>query len=142
MTCGTANCNTPYVVYLIQCCQCGNQYVGQTAQSIERRLQRHLSAIRDRHHPGVLQEHFRRGECSGIDNILFQILHVITPNINDNPHIIQDKLKSLEFLWMDKLKCESLEFLWMDRLKCEYPQGLNWARYDPVERHKYYQLGT
>ena len=31
---------------------------------------------------------------------------------------------------------QSVESLWMDRLKCKYPQGLNWAKYDPTKRYK------
>ena len=67
---GTGNCNTPRVVYLIQCKRCGRQYVGQTAQSLRARLAKHLMAIKSRGQAGVLHEHFRRGECAGI-NIIY-----------------------------------------------------------------------
>ena len=120
---GTANCDTNFVVYLIQCNQCGKQYVGQTSQSLKRRIARHLKAIRDRQHPGALQEHFRRDECTGIENVKVQPLQVITPNSNDTSRQIEDKLKQHESHWME-------------RLKCEYPQGLNWAKYDPARRYK------
>ena len=33
-------------------------------------------------------------------------------------------------------KLKSVESLWMDRLKCKYPQGLNWAKYNPAKRYK------
>ena len=33
-------------------------------------------------------------------------------------------------------KLKSVESLWTDRLKCKYPQGLNWAKYNPTKRYK------
>jgi len=117
-----ANCNTQYVIYLIQCNHCGKQYVGQTGQSLKNGIKKHLNAIRDRHRPSALQEHFRRTECYYINNLSIQVLHVLTPHTNETPKSIENKLKSLELLWIDR--------------------GLNWARYDPASRHQYYQLNT
>ena len=116
-----ATCDTPNVVYLIQCKNCGRQYVGQTLRSLKARFAKHLQAIKDRYRPGVLQEHFRRGECGSIDNITLQLLYKL-PHTHDTPENIEESLKQHETLWID-------------RLKCEYPQGLNWARYDPTKRH-------
>ena len=124
-----ANCDTQYVIYLIECNHCGKQYVGQTGQSLKNRIKKHLNAIKDRHRPGTLQEHFRRRECHYTNNLSIQVLHVLTPHRNKTPESIENKLKSLELLWID-------------RLKSEYPQGLNWARYDPANRHQYYQPNT
>ena len=118
---GSANCDTPRVVYLIQCKRCGRQYVGQTSQSLRRRFTRHLQAIRNTHQPGVLHEHFRKDRCAGTDNITIQILHVITSTVHDTAEQTETNLKNYESLWMN-------------RLKCEYPQGLNWAKYDPRKR--------
>ena len=118
---GTANCDTPAVVYMIQCKQCGRQYVGQTSQSLRMRFSRHLRAIKNQHQPGVLQEHFRKNKCAGTHNISIQILHTITPKEGDTPRDTENALKQLESLWMQ-------------RLKSEYPQGLNWAKYDPMNR--------
>ena len=118
---GQVTCDTPNIVYLIQCRICGRQYVGQTQQSLKARFAKHLQAIRDRHRPGVLQEHFRRGECAGVENIRIQLLHAIS-NTDSTPEDTEESLKQLETLWID-------------RLKCEYPQGLNWVRYDPMRRH-------
>lgn len=69
------------------------------------RLAKHLRAIRDRHRPGVLQEHFRRGECAGIDNITIQPLYKL-PNTDDTPEGNEESLKQHETLWIDRLKCE------------------------------------
>ena len=119
---GHATCDTQYVVYLIQCKKCGRQYVGQTQKSLKARYAKHLQAIRDRRRRGVLQEHFRDGSrCSGINNITIQLLHRVIPDSVDTPEAIEENLKHLETLWID-------------RLKCEFPQGLNWKRYDPQSR--------
>ena len=118
---GTGNCNTPRVVYLIQCKRCGRQYVGQTAQSLRARLAKHLTAIKSRGQAGVLHEHFRRGECAGINNISVQLLETITPKKQETAEQIEEQLKQLESLWMG-------------RLKSEYPQGLNWAKHNPKRR--------
>ena len=56
---GQATCDTPCVVYLIQCKICGLQYVGQTQKSLKARFAKHIQAIRDRQKRGVLQKHFR-----------------------------------------------------------------------------------
>ena len=114
---GAGDCNTPRAIYLIQCKHCGRQYVGQTAQPLRFRIAKHLTAIRNRHQPGVLHEHFRRGDCAGTNNVSVQFLDVIVPTDGDT----EQQLKRLESLWME-------------RLKSEYPQGLNWAKYDPKER--------
>ena len=118
---GQSNCDTNNMVYLIQCKKCGRQYVGQTQLPLKARYAKHLQAIKDRHRPGVLQEHFRRGDCHGIANILIQPLHVMT----NNGHTTASMEEAL------KLQ----ETLWIDRLKCEYPQGLNWVRHDPTKRY-------
>jgi len=47
ITCGLANCNTKYVVYMIQCKKCNKQYVGQTGQSLRQRIAAHLRNFRD-----------------------------------------------------------------------------------------------
>ena len=123
---GNANCNTQYTIYLIQCRQCGRQYVGQTAQPLKKRILKHINAIKDKNRPGTLHEHFRAGKCSNTKNLSLQVLHVLLPEKEDTPEMIESNLKSLETLWID-------------RLKSEYPQGLNWARYDPVSRHRFYK---
>ena len=121
---GRANCNTPHVVYLIQCKSCKKQYVGQTTQSLKMRFARHLTAIRNTRVPGTLHEHFRPNRpCHGINNITIQLLQTITPHDGETTNSIENKLKKLETLWIR-------------RLKCVHPQGLNWIEYDPKQRYK------
>ena len=129
LTHGTADCNTPFIVYLIQCGKCGKQYVGQTSQSLRNRFTKHFKAIQNPYQPGTLHEHFRTNKCNSIDNISITILHVITPTEHDTCKEIENQLKKFESLWMD-------------RMKCEYPQGLNWAKHDPVKRYMHYKINT
>ena len=53
-------CDTPYIVYLIQCRRCGRHYVGQTRKSLKARYATHLRNIKDTDSEGALQDHFRR----------------------------------------------------------------------------------
>ena len=40
--CGAADCNTKRVIYMIQCRNCGKQYVGQTQQEFNERQKREV----------------------------------------------------------------------------------------------------
>ena len=93
-----------------------------TQKSLKARFARHIQAIKDKHHPGALEEHFRKDKCSSIENVTMQPLHRVIPRINDTPEHIENTLKQHETLWID-------------RLKCEYPQGLNSIRQDPMTRY-------
>ena len=121
---GTAQptCDTPCVVYLIQCKICGLQYVGQTLKSLKARFAKHIQAIGDRQKRGVLQEHCRYGRCGNINNIKLQMLHTLTPGDNDTPRQTEETLKQLETLWIN-------------RLRSEFPQGLNCINYDSTVRY-------
>ena len=119
---GQATCDTPCVVYLIQCKVCGLQYVGQTQKSLKARFATHIKAIRDSQKRGVLQEHFKFGRCGNIKNIKLQMLHTLTPGDNDTARQTEETLKQLETLWIN-------------RLRSEFPQGLNWINYDSTVRY-------
>lgn len=93
----TGNCNTSQVIYLIQCRQCGRQYVAQTAQSLRARVAKHLTAIRNRHQHGVLHEHYRRGDCAGTNNNMsVQFLDIITSKEGDTTEHIEQQLKKTQ----------------------------------------------
>ena len=118
---GQVTCDTPYIVYLIQCRRCGKQYVGQTQKSLKARYAKHLRNIKDKHSNGVLQDHFRKNVCGDVDNITMQLLHRVIPQDHQTQAQIEETLKRIETLWMD-------------RLMCVFPQGLNWLRYDATTR--------
>ena len=60
ITHGRAMCDTPYIVYLIQCRRCGRHYMGQTRKSLKARYATHLRNIKGTDSEGALQDHFRR----------------------------------------------------------------------------------
>ena len=66
-----ANCNTRHVVYLIQCSNCKHQYVGQTFNSIKRRLVQHLANIKNKK-ATPLYEHFQPHVCGTERNVQIQ----------------------------------------------------------------------
>jgi len=113
------------VVYLIQCKKCGRQYVGQTGKSLKERLYKHLQKIKYNKEANTLHEHFNRGTCKGVHNMIVQILQAVDCTNLSNEQI-ETELKTIELLWID-------------RLMSEYPQGLNYARQDQIKRHMYYK---
>ena len=120
---GESNCDTPYIAYLIQCKKCNRQYVGQTSQSLKMRFNRHLIQFGNHQIPGTLHEHFRPGKsCHGIHNIASNHYTSSYPN-----RVIATNKSN---------KLKNLEKLWMNRLKCVFPQGLNWLEDDPRTRYR------
>ena len=97
ITCGVANCNTKQVVYMIQCKKCGQQYVGQTGQSLKERFKKHLQKIKHNKEANTLHKHFNRGACKGVHNM---IVHILNHN-NLSSEQIESELKRIELLWMD-----------------------------------------
>ena len=104
---GEATCDTPYIVYLIQCKHCNKQYVGQTQKSLKAWYAKHLRNIKDKHSNGVLQDHFRKNLCGNIDKITIQLLHRVIPQDHKTQAQIEEKLKRIETLWIDRLMCLS-----------------------------------
>ena len=125
VTRGVVDCNTKYVVYLIECRKCGRQYVGQIGQLLRDRFSRHLHRITDYRIPSTLHEHFVRGTCRGTHNVRVQVLHVL-----DNTGLLAEQTET---------ELKKIELLWMDRLMSEYPQELNHTRQDKIKRYMYYK---
>ena len=95
ITRGDADCNTKYVVYLIECRKCGRQYVGQTGQSLRERFSRHLHRIINYNIPSTLHEHFARGACRGAHNVRVQVLQVLD-NTGLSAEQTKTELKKIE----------------------------------------------
>ena len=51
-------CSSSNIIYLISCRKCGIQYVGETAQPLNKRMNNHRTAIRGKKNT-ILHEHFR-----------------------------------------------------------------------------------
>jgi len=129
ITRGLADCNTRYVVYMIQCRRCDLQYVGQTSQSLKERMIRHMQKIDNTNDSNTLHDHFRKRQCRGTQNIIIQVLHVLETNRDGKALPMRERETELK----------KIELLWMDRLMSEYPQGLNCKRHDDEERYMYYK---
>ena len=89
--------------------------------SLKARYATHLRNIKDTDSEGALQDHFRKDVCGSVDNITVQLLHRLTPRSNKTQAQIEENLKRIETLWID-------------RLMCVFLQGLNWLRYDATTR--------
>jgi len=121
-----ADCNTKFIIYLIQCKKCHKQYIEQTAQPLRNRLSRHIQKIKDTKEHSIIHEHFRPNKCSSLEHLSVQILDVIDHKNHKN-------YKETE------LALKRRESLWINRLRSEYLQGLNQLQYDATIRYKSYK---
>ena len=68
----TLNCSTSNCIYLITCCRCGLQYVGETVQSLRDRFSGHRTGIKNPFADNrckVLSKHFGVGLCRNANYI-------------------------------------------------------------------------
>ena len=61
-----ANCSSSNVIYLITCARCGQQYVGQTSNTIHVRVLQHLGTIRNEYDTPVAR-HFNKDDHTSMD---------------------------------------------------------------------------
>ena len=112
------DCHTANVVYLITCTRCWLQYVGETVQKINERLNWHKSGFRNPKKYGycrVLSEHFHKGLCKNASYIV-QILEKIEGNGRTPRGAMDASITSLR---------KQIERFWMLKLRTVYPYGLN-----------------
>lgn len=66
---GKFTCRSKDVVYVITCERCGLQYVGETKQTLQTRMNKHRSEINkpDNNTQKYIHLHFRNGACKGAD---------------------------------------------------------------------------
>jgi hypothetical protein len=102
-------CSSSNIIYLISCSRCHIQYVGETGQKLNLRMNNHRAAIRGKTNT-LLTEHFRGdGGCS--------IIHCIVQPIEkiDDTGTVKDQ---------KKLRLER-EAFWIKELRTLTPYGLN-----------------
>ena len=76
-SCGTnLNCKSSFVIYLISCTRCSRQYVGQTRQSLHKRLNGHRSSIVNNKLSTYLCQHFN-SDGHSFDNVRIQIVDCV-----------------------------------------------------------------
>jgi hypothetical protein len=102
-------CSSSNIIYLISCSRCGIQYVGETSQKLNLRMNNHRSAIRAFKNT-ILAEHFRgEGGCC----------------IN---HCIVQPIEQIDYIGSSedqKKKRLERETFWIKELRTLTPYGLN-----------------
>jgi len=86
---------TKHVVYLIQCKRFGRPYWPI-------RFKKHLQKIKQGRETNSLNEHFRRGTCTGVNNMTVQVLHVLGGTVL-SPEQTETEPKKMELLWTDRI---------------------------------------
>ena len=69
----TPNCSTSICIYLITCCRCGLQYVGETVQSLRDMFSGHRVGIKNQfvdNRYKILSKHFNVGLCKHANYIV------------------------------------------------------------------------
>lgn len=106
------NCNTSYVVYIIQCTLCNLIYVGCTKRNLKKRISEHLADIlHQRTNVSGAARHFidvHHGSTGTFK--FFGIQKVFRPRRGSN--------------WEHKL--HNREALWILQLQSRYPMGMNY----------------
>ena len=104
MTCSSSN-----IIYLITCSRCGVQYVGETSQRLNLRMNNHRTAINGKKDT-ILYEHFRQEDGCHITHCIVQPIE----KIDDSGSKQDQKKKRLE-----------REAFWIKKLRTLTPYGLN-----------------
>ena len=101
-------CETKNVIYVISCCRCGIQYVGETSQMLRQRMNNHRSRLKK---VGVqyLYKHYCSAGHSEDDITIMPIEEV---DVSDK-HVSSTSKRLQQ------------EQYWYRELKCIYPYGLN-----------------
>ena len=76
---GNFNCKSKNVIYVISCRSCGLQYVGQTGNTLNKRLRGHLFDIRSNNQYKPVSCHFNQ-ECHTLHDV---IVTAVTKTTND-----------------------------------------------------------
>ena len=103
-----ATCRSSNLVYLIDCTNCGMQYVGETKRQIADRLPEHLRDIKKRNESPVSRHFNLPGHNS--DNVRISVLEFIKQD--------RELATTTEYR-------RQREFWWIHQLKSLEPQGIN-----------------
>lgn len=110
------SCSSSNLIYLITCSRCSLQYVGETAQQLRKRMNKHRNDIAKGHGscPHLIK-HFNSGPCQGATYTL-RVLEK-RPGTGRTDRDVIDKNEVAD-------RKES-ETKWMLKLRTVYPYGLN-----------------
>jgi len=101
------SCSSSNIIYLLTCKRCKMQYVGETLQTLKKRMNGHRSGIKSKV-DNILYNHFQ-GPCN-CDDIIVQPIEDFTGDGRNEETIKQRKFR---------------ENYWMKELRTTYPYGLN-----------------
>ena len=90
----TRNCSTSNCMYLITCCRCGLQYVGETVQSLRDRFSGHRVGMKNRfahNRCKIPSKHFSIGLCKNANYIVNIIEKLSGSGRDDNGNPIPGK---------------------------------------------------
>ena len=106
---GDWSCSTSNVVYLVTCQRCGLQYVGETGQTLRKRMNNHRASIKSLK-PQFLYKHFT-SDGHRLEDMVVQLIESIVVAPNERASNYSKRLEREEF--------------WIRELKTAYPHGLN-----------------
>jgi len=112
------NCHSSNVIYLITCCNCGLQYVGETCQKLNERFNWHNTCFNNPKKYSfckILNSHFNSGLCKDATYEV-QILEKLEGSGRTDRNAMDMGAKPLR---------KSRELFWMLKLRTVYPYGLN-----------------
>ena len=101
------SCSSSNIIYLITCNRCQLQYVGETLQTLKKRMNGHRTGIKSKV-DNILYNHFQ-GPCS-LEDISVQPIEVLGGEGRKETILRQRKFR---------------ENYWMKELRTTYPYGLN-----------------
>ena len=112
------NCHSSNVIYLITCCNCGLQYVGETCQKLNERFGWHKTCLNNPQKYSfckILNSHFTSGLCKNAKYEV-QILEKLEGSGRTDRNAMDISAKPLR---------KNRELHWMMKLRTVYPYGLN-----------------
>jgi len=129
------NCHTPNVIYLITCNRCYLQYVGETAQKLNERINFHKTGFRhpSKHgHCKILSDHFNVGVCKGA-SYKVQIVEKLEGDGRTSRGSLDPSLTQIR---------KKKETTWITTLRTAYPYGLNDRIGDNLSRNDVTSVGS
>ena len=112
------NCHSSNIIYLVTCCKCGLQYVGETCQKLNKRFNWHMSCFKNPQkysYCRILNSHFTEGHCKGAKYTV-SILEKMEGTGRTDRDTMDFSAKA------DRKKREKY---WMLTLRTVFPYGLN-----------------
>lgn len=102
-------CKSSNLIYCLSCKQCGQQYVGQTQQTLMKRVYAHIYSINTKGETSVAR-HFNMHAHNGVSDLKTHVLEFV--------HSHPDKKETQSIR-------DTLELKWIHRLRTVFPSGMN-----------------